>query len=119
MIRRFFDWLSERKTWKSDHMRTWKGFTEADSEGITKFQTKAISDIESQGVQLQFQRMGQSEAYFVATIQGTEIEVFIYSNGAQVMGNQNLLRAEEWDYRTPEDLIQALVSVVCKNAPAT
>lgn len=118
MFQRFFQWFKDQKAWKADHIRTWSGMTALDSGGISKFQNAALSALENHGVQLPFQRMGEAEAYFLATIPNTEIEVFIYSDGAHVSGDQNLLRAEEWDYRTPDDLIQDLISTVCKRLPA-
>ena len=119
MLSRVLGWFKEQKAWKADHIRTWAGMTELDSNGISKFQKNAISALEQQGVHLDFKRVGESEAYFLASIPSTEIDVYIYGDGAQVSGNENLLRAEEWDYRTPNDLIQELVSVICKHVPAT
>jgi len=120
MFTRLLGWFREQKAWKADHIQSWKGLTELDSNGISRFQTLALGAFDSSTIQIQFERMGQTEAYFHATIPGTDLEVYVFSDGAQVLNDAKfLLRAEEWDYRTPDELFNDLLLTVSAAVNAT
>jgi len=119
MLHRLSNWLQAQRAWKNDHVRTWHGLTSLDENGVSQFQRNCLLAIESLPLSLEFKQMGTSEAYFVSLIPNTNIEIFLYIDGAQVVGDHNIFRAEEWDFRTPDDLIQALTTTVSGLAHAT
>ena len=47
--------------------------------------------------------------YLVAELGTGSAEVFIYPNDAAIFGQKPNASFEEWGYRTPEELIEALV----------
>ncbi len=112
MIRKLLQWINRRKEWHADHLKTWDGMSVLDPTGVSKFQSTALASLQGHGIQLPFKQVGSSEKYLLASIPGSEIDVYLYVNGAQVVGEHNILVAEEWDFRTPDELIQELVRVV-------
>jgi len=118
MLNRVLDWFMKRRRWTADHKREWLGFTEPDASGVTPLQKMVLSHLEIAAPDLEFVREGISEAYFIATIPDSKINVFVLSDGVQIIKNRHLLRAEEWDYRTPAEMIEELDLVVrtCRHA---
>jgi len=110
MISRFFAWLKANRQWKIDHLSSFKPLQVPNSDGVTGFQLRAIERLNQAGVHLEFQRKGTREIYLQASIPGTDVEVFIYSDGAQVVGEYNNFVGEEGDFRTADDLIDKLVA---------
>ena len=118
MLNRVFDWFMKRREGTADHKREWLGLTEPDANGVTRFQRMVLSHLETATPDLEFVRKGISEAYFIATIPDSKINVFVFPDGVQVVKNRHLLRAEEWDYRTPAEMIEELDLVLrtCRQA---
>ncbi len=112
MFIRIFNWFKKRREWTKDHKQAWLGLAAVDANGVTEFQKLLLAYLELVFPELEFSREGKSEAYFVATIPNSKIKVFVFPDGAQVIKEKHLLRAEEWDYRTPAEMIDALDSVL-------
>jgi len=50
--------------------------------------------------------------FLTAAIPNTDVKVYVYVDGGGLQGSQLDFRAEEWDYKTPEELIAELVNEV-------
>lgn len=53
---------------------------------------------------------GEKELYLVAGLPGSASKVFIYENGSSIHESGRDYIAEEWDFKTPDELIQAVVT---------
>jgi hypothetical protein len=58
---------------------------------------------------------GEGE-YLLAPLGRSGAELYIYPNDAAIFGVKPYAWFEEWDYRTPEDLLQALVQECASRA---
>lgn len=119
MIRRFLAWIQESRQWKIDHLASWRPLQVPDQDGITGFQSKAIERLNQAGLRFEFRRCGSREIYLQATLPATEIEVFLFSDGAQIVGEHNLFVGESGDFRTADDLIDKLIASTIEHARAT
>ncbi|WP_286355041.1 hypothetical protein [Geothrix oryzae] len=110
MISRFFNWLRENRQWTIDHRASFEPLQVPNSDGITGFQLLAVERLNQAGVHLDFQPKGKRGLYLQASIPGTEVDVLIYSVGAQVVGEHNYFVGEDGDFRTADELIDKLVA---------
>ena len=121
MLGRIADWWRAQKEWRRTHLRTFAEVAVVDSEGVTVFQRRLMDAIDHLIPRSAFRRESWgAEPYFVADVPGTNKKLFVYSTEAQFALSKTSINAdrwpfEEWDYRTPDDLIAAVVEDV-KNA---
>ncbi len=119
MFSRVFDWFRRRRAWTEDHKQAWLGMTEAGVDGVTELQKMLSTYLQLTYPELEFAKVDGSEAYFVSTIPNSKIKVYLFPDGIQIVNRAHLLRAEEWDYRTPGDMIDAMDKVLRSYRHAT
>jgi hypothetical protein len=112
-------WFRRQREWHADHKRAWAGQTEVDASGTSQFQRTVLAHLETAAPVLVFNKEGGQEAFFVAPIPNSNINVFVFPDGIQVLGKKFLMRSEEWDHRTPGEMIDELISVLRSRGCAT
>src|SRR5438552_633386 len=110
-------WWRESREWRRTHDQTFAEVAVADADGITAFQRRIMSAVEPTIRSDSFMRavMSDGTPYLVANIPGTSSQLFVYPREAGI-STKDACRGEkwtpyeEWDFRTPDELISAVVS---------
>lgn len=89
---------------------TWELVAVPGLDGLTEFQRLAAKALAREFGSFPLKRHGESEYYLHGGVPGTSAEVFVYEDGGEVSNCAVELRAERWDYSTPEELIKDLVA---------
>jgi hypothetical protein len=110
MFSRFTQWLKEQRRWHKDHETAWAPVIAVGADGLTPFQHKCQAAFVKAIPGLAFEQGGEKERYLVAGLPGTASKVYIYENGSNIHEPKHDFIAEEWDFKTPDELIQAVVS---------
>ena len=116
MLERIVSWWQQRGAWRREHVEAFARVSVADAEGITQFQRRVIEAvafaIPSGSFELKVHADGTN--YLVAPLPKTSAQLFVYDTEAGIFGGGEEVHFEEWDYRTPEDLIGNVVAYVRK-----
>ena len=126
MFGRIANWWREQKEWRQVHERAFGSVGIPDADGVTSFQRQLMAAVADVMPPSTFQRATMQgspfagETYFVADIPGTKMQLFVYPREAGISNppKTGILSAtkwgpyEEWDYRTPDELIAAVVEDV-------
>jgi hypothetical protein len=124
MLKRLVKWNYDRRAWKREHELAWSGQDEPNEAGISLFQTKCEAAVTSallpSGVELIDRTIeGEQERVIRARISGTGWTIWIYLDGAQVSSETaTLIRLEQWDTKSPDELIDKLVASLTSSARA-
>jgi hypothetical protein len=105
-------WFKKQRQWRRDHVAAFSAAMQRQADGLTLFQCQAISALSRLVPAASFQRSVMSKGhgeYLLAPIGHSGAELYVYPNEAAILGAKPYAWFEEWDYRTPEDLLQALV----------
>lgn len=107
-----FSWIQRRRNWHREHIAAFSAATQLESDGLSRFQHDALFALAEFVAPDLFGRVAMTKergAYLVAELGESGAELYVYPNGASILGQEPDLRFEEWDYRTPEDLLAAVV----------
>jgi hypothetical protein len=122
MIERLANWWRNQKEWRRTHLDAFARVGIPEPDGVTPFQRQLMAAVGELIPSSSFQsKIKGDETYFVADVPNTKMRLFVYSNeaGLGIPTNQDAFSDwrtfEEWDYRTPDELIAAVVEKV-KNA---
>ncbi len=122
MFRRFLAWNAERREWNRAHERAWARATEPAESGLSPFQLMCEPAVERAlrevGITLlereiievkgRFRKVG--EHAIRSRLRGTPWTLWMYVNAAEVTSHdRTLVRLEDWDAKTPEELISTFV----------
>jgi hypothetical protein len=125
MFGRIKQWWRAERTWRREHIEAFAEATVCDTEGVTNFQRRLMASAESAVPAISFRREQSKEGgvglYFVADVPGTAMQLYVYPNEAG-FGNapkrglfaDGVRPYEEWSFRTPDELIQAIVDELRK-----
>lgn len=92
------------------HVKAFAAASKKDSDGLTVFQRRAleaISPFVNRDDFRQVNMVNEDGLYLHASIVDAKVELFFYPDGAQVSDEITDSRFEEWDYRTPSELLDA------------
>jgi len=118
MLGRIREWWRAKWEWRRAHKLAFAEVATTDAEGVTSFQRRLVSAVQSTVLPDSFNRVvaQNGEIYFVAPIPETSMQLFVYANGAELTGAPTRGRSsregrsyEEWDFRTPDELINSVV----------
>lgn len=112
MLRWISAWFRKQQKWRDDHKREWAGLTGIGPSGVSLFQKKVLGRLEINAPTLVFRLEGKQEQYFVANVSDSGFKVFVFPDGIQVFEKRFLMREEEWDRRTPDEMIEILISIL-------
>jgi hypothetical protein len=105
-------WFRKQRQWQRDHFIAFSAVVQTQADGLTLFQRHAISAVGRFVSPESFQRsaMGANQGdYLSAPLGRNGAELYIYPNEAAILGAKPYAWFEEWDYRTPDELLEALV----------
>ena len=98
------------REWRENNERSWAGFDIPREDGLTEFQDICRSQL------AEIWPIGEPELvegmvnYLHGKFEGTEIEYYIYEDGAELSGDGICVVGERWDFETPDDLIATFLS---------
>lgn len=93
----------------------WDPVVAPGADGFTPFQRQTEAAFQALVPNAPLTRAGVREAFLTGPIPGSTAVVFIYLDGAEVSGGANSLRAERWDFETPDALMEACLASVKAN----
>jgi hypothetical protein len=112
VISRLIAAWNARGQWRREHGEAFARAAERDHDGITQFQRDLLAAV----VHLLPPRSFRTELhqdgtkYMVARLPAADAELFVYANEAGIHGAALHRVFEEWDFRTPSELIAAVRS---------
>lgn len=112
-------WIRDRGRWRREHIEAFSAVTTVQSDGLTLFQHQAISAVAPFVNPEQFNRVEMDKeegSYLVSSLGSDGAELYIYPNEVCIFGAKPYSWFEEWDYRTPDDLLQKLVEECASRA---
>jgi len=117
-------WWQRGVEYRRAHNAAFAPFKEVDSDGITVFQRRMMSELSSVIPPDNFIRGSDSSKAVIleADVPGTKKRLYLYPAEAGIAldtsrppSYSRYAPHEEWDYRTPEELMKAVIEEV-KNA---
>lgn len=105
-------WIRRERQWRRDHVAAFMAATRKHADGLTVFQHEALSAVAQFVAPERFRRIAMDKGnheYLVAPLGTRGAELYIYPNDAAIFGAKPYAWFEEWDYRTPAELLQSLV----------
>ena len=131
MISRFIAWWKSSRAWSADHRATWPTYT-ALVDGKSRLMSEAEEAIRNVAASEGFsvgERVeeafdgsnGKGEKCVRFKLEPTNVEVWLYSDGAQLDAPLRCQIFEEWDFRTPQDFVEELSAsaiAMAKSQPA-
>ena len=104
-------WFRKERRWRRDHIAAFLAVSHKHSDGLTIFQHEAMSAVASFVPPENFKRLAMkdgSSEYLVAPLGAKGADLLIYENEAAIFGAKPYAWFEEWDYRTPAELLEEL-----------
>ena len=105
-------WFRREGQWRREHIAAFSEVAEKQRDGLTVFQHQTILEVAKFVAPESFKRVGSDKGdgdYLVAPLGNDGSELYIYPNEAAIFGKQPYAWFEEWDYRTPAELLKALI----------
>jgi hypothetical protein len=103
-------WIKRQRRWRRDHIAAFSLATQCGPDGITLFQRQCLNAVSDMLPLERFNRVAMTQEegeYFEAAIGSSGAKAYIYPNEAMIFGGAHHSWFEEWDYLTPNDLIEA------------
>ena len=107
-----FAWFRSERQWHRDHVAAFAAATQEEPDGLTVFQHQALSAVAQFVPPERFKRIPmdtEKGEYLLAPLGSRGAGLYIYPNEAAIFGAKPYAWFEEWDYRTPGDLLEAVV----------
>ena len=114
-------WIERRRRWRREHIAAFNEVSRIQPDGLTLFQHQAQRAISGLVPAEHFTRVAMNNepgVYLKAPLGSGGFELYLYTNDAGIFGCKPHAWFEEWDYRTPTELLEALVSE-CTNRCAS
>lgn len=113
MFTKLLGWLTENRQWREDHDQAWREPSTPGADGLTPFQREAeqrvLQVLRSHNAQpFDHQVQGEDERYVLFALPAPTARIFIYLDGAEIVGSQLDFRLERWDVKTPHELCERL-----------
>ncbi len=119
MFARLRSWIGSQRQWHRDHIASWAGWTEAQQDGISRFQVECefaiASALESVGGSLSARRVevakDQRRFVFLSVLPG-EVDLWLHCDTVELGRGKQYRRLEEWGFRLPSEMIRSAVDLV-------
>lgn len=103
-------WNRRRRQWNAEHIAAWAGYDVPGESGLTPFQVRCeallTEELTRRGVRLAARCLDDTLGGHVrAQLGHSGWSIAIYRDGAQLNGPEAVVVVEQWDARTPNDLI--------------
>ena len=112
-------WVRRQQQWRRQHIAAFSAVTQRQPDGLTAFQHLALAAVAPSVAADRFKRIAMSHGggeYLVAPLGGRGFDVYIYPNEAAIFGAKPHSWFEEWDYLTPQALLEALAEECASRA---
>ena len=106
-------WITKESRWRREHIAAFAEVSATQTDGLTLFQHRVLAEVAGMISRENFKVVAMNKEpgmYLLAPLGSKGAELFVYPNEAGIFGAKPYARYEDWDYRTPADLIGALVS---------
>jgi hypothetical protein len=120
MIGRVIAWWRSSRAWSADHHVTWPPYTalfDGKSRLMSEAEAVILRAVTAEGfeaverVEEALERSNhRHEIYVRFRLSPSNVEVWLYPDGAELDAPLRVHIFEEWDFRTPTDFIQALAT---------
>lgn len=111
MFARIRKWFREQRAWHAAHKTAWALVTRLEADELTPFQHECTEALLKAIPGLKFDKnKGEKESYLVADLPSANAKVYVYLNGSNIHEKGKDFIAEEWDFKTPQELIKAVVN---------
>ena len=109
-----FDWWRESRQWRHDHLSAFSTVGGIDGNGLTTFQNQCLNAVSIYLPASSFERITGKDnmVYLKAPIGNSGVQLFIYETEAGMHGPFLDRLFEEWDFRTPADLITEVTTTL-------
>jgi hypothetical protein len=128
VIARILKWWRSYGDWKREHIASWAPYVLL-VDGSSRLRREAEDAVSSAAVAAGFtiedrvveplNRSTTYEEYVRFRLGPTDVDVWLYADGAQVSTPTADCIIEEWDFRTPAGFLQTLVSEALEAAHAS
>jgi len=114
MLGRVFDWWRESRQWRHDHLSIFSTMGEIEGNGLTTFQNQCLNAVSTYLRASSFERITckDNTVHLKAPIGNIGAQLFIYETEAGKHGPSQDRFFEQWDFRTPADLIVAVTTTL-------
>ena len=114
-------WWKEQRKWRQDNNQSWEGMDTPLENGWTKFQEICLEALTStvDVTEVIESRVagsegfdgpdGQGEKMIIGQLKKSNINYYIYEDGAELSGEGESWRLERWDFRTLDELVKFFV----------
>ncbi len=92
---------------RSAQRQAWNISSSASGRQLSAFQAAALDAIRHELGELAFCEEGERDMFLVA--RRSDLNVYVYRDGAALEAGSSNHRFERWDYDSPEELIEAFV----------
>lgn len=107
-------WFRRERQWRRDHVTSFSIAAATAADGFTLFQQRCLETLNACHPTPRFERVpaadGSQGYWLEAPFDDAGATLCIYQNEAGIFGGNTKVWFEEWDFRTPEDLIQSVVA---------
>lgn len=106
-------WFDRQRRWRQEHIAAFSAMAAIQPDGLTLFQQQAVAAVSAFVAPDGFRRVAmdlEPGVYLLAPLGKRGHELYIYPNEANIFGAKPHAWFEEWNYRTPDDLISALAA---------
>jgi hypothetical protein len=116
---RLRSWIGSQRQWHRDHVACWAGWTDAQPDGIARFQLECeveiSSALESVGGSLSARRVevakDQGRFVYLSVLPG-DIDLWLHCDTVELGRGKQYRRLEKWDFRSPSEMIRNVVTLV-------
>ena len=112
MLRQLIDWNRRRKQWNADHVAAWRGISDHDQSGLSPFQYRCeqrlVDALRVAGYIVANRQIKGPEGarYISGSVVHGPVTFWLHDDTVGYDVGAASRRFEEWDYRTPDELIE-------------
>lgn len=113
-------WIGNQRRWRQEHVAAFEAVSQIQPDGLTTFQHLALEALAKFVSAGQFKRVPMEKEpgdYLLVPLGTSGFELYIYPNEASIFGRKPHAWFEEWDYKTPDELLAALVTECDRRVP--
>lgn len=114
-------WIADQRRWRQEHVAAFEAVSQLRPDGLTAFQHRALGAVARFVSADKFTRVPMDQepgVYLLAPLGASGFELYIYPNEASVFGRKPHAWFEEWDYKTPDELLAALADECARRLTA-
>jgi hypothetical protein len=114
-------WIANQRRWRQEHVAAFEAVSQLRPDGLTAFQHQALDAVARFVSADTFKHVPMEQepgVYLLAPLGASGFELYIYPNEASIFGRKPHAWLEEWDYKTPDELLTALADECARRLSA-